>query len=263
VDDRSTWIVIPTYNEAENVERLGRAVLRAVPRARILIVDDNSPDGTGSIADAMARSDPRVTVLHRPRKEGLGAAYRSGIRTALEAGADPVVQMDCDFSHDPGAVPDLLDALEAGADLALGSRYIPGGRTENWSPARERISRGGSRVARLVLGLPQRDLTGGFKAWRAALLERISFGDVASNGYGFQVEMTWRASRAGARIVEVPIVFRERVAGASKMTWHIVVEAAAMLVRLRARPWTPAPGGRDRRPPEPGSETWTRTDRPA
>jgi dolichol-phosphate mannosyltransferase len=232
VIEEAVWIVVPTYNEAENVEPLVRAVALAVPGAHILIVDDNSPDGTGQIAERLADEDPRVFVLHRPGKQGLGAAYRNGIRVALSSGAAVLVQMDCDFSHDPQAIPAMLGALRT-ADLVLGSRYVMGGRTENWSLLRRIVSRGGCIMAKLVLGLPHPDLTGGFKAWRADLLERVAFEEVEASGYGFQIEMTWRAHRAGARIVDVPIVFRERQAGASKMSGRIVAEAVLMLFRLR------------------------------
>lgn len=230
--ERTTWIVIPTYNERENIALVPRAVLEVNPDANVLIVDDESPDGTGQIADALAAEDPRISVLHRPGKEGLGAAYRHGMRVALSAGAQTLVQMDCDFSHDPAAIPSMLVALE-GADLVLGSRYVAGGRTENWSRLRKIVSRGGCLAAQVVLGLPYKDLTGGFKVWRASLLERIGFEEASAAGYGFQVELTWRSHRAGARIREVPIVFRERQLGTSKMSGRIVAEAMMLLVRLR------------------------------
>lgn len=233
------WVVVPTYNERENVAPLVRRVLAACPRARLLVVDDGSPDGTGQIADGLAAEDARVRVLHRDRKEGLGAAYRAGFRVALDAGAAVVVQMDCDFSHEPERLPALLRAVDGGADLVLGSRYVAGGSTVGWSLLRRLVSRSGSLAARVALRLPQRDLTGGFKAWRADLLERIRFEEVGAAGYGFQIEMTWRAARAGASVAEVPIVFRERVAGRSKMTGGIVLEALAMLVKLRAEAWRP------------------------
>jgi dolichol-phosphate mannosyltransferase len=229
----SVWVVVPTYNERDNVEALAVAVLRACPQATLLIVDDGSPDGTGEIADRLAADDRRLAVLHRSAKEGLGPAYRAGIRYALDRGADIVVQMDCDFSHDPAALPALIAPLSEGYDLALGTRYMPGGGTENWGLGRRIISRGGTLTARAVLGLSYRDLTGGFKAWSARLLERVDVGATQASGYGFQIEATWNAHLCGARIAEVPITFRERVAGSSKMTNTIVAEAMLMLFRLR------------------------------
>jgi dolichol-phosphate mannosyltransferase len=228
------WIVLPTYNEAENLPPMLAAIRSAVPDARILVVDDSSPDGTGELADGAAASDPHVTVLHRAGKDGLGAAYRAGFAHVLErTTADVVVQMDCDFSHDPGDVERLVNAIRTGADLAIGSRYVPGGSTPGWGIKRRAISRGGSLFARSVLGLPFRDLTGGFKAWRPDLLRAVSASDGYASGYGFQVEMTWRAARRRARIVELPIVFRDRVLGSSKMTARIAGEAFRTVIAMR------------------------------
>jgi dolichol-phosphate mannosyltransferase len=233
----SACLVLPTYNEAGNLEPLVEAALAHLPSdACVLIVDDSSPDGTGAIAGRLAAGDERIEVLHRPRREGLGPAYLAGFRRALESEAALVLQMDCDFSHDPADLPRLLAAVED-ADLAIGSRYVEGGAIENWSPLRKAISRGGSAYARFVLGLPVRDLTGGFKCFRREVLETIPLGEIGSRGYAFQVEMTFRAAKAGFKIVEVPIRFRERRAGSSKMSGTIVAEAAwkVPLLRLRSR----------------------------
>ena len=231
---RGVWIVLPTYNERDNLEPIAAAILEALPQAELLIVDDASPDGTGVLADTIAARDERVTVLHRPGKEGLGAAYRHAFRWVLERpDTQAVVQMDADFSHDPADLPRLLTPLMADADLALGTRYIRGGGTVGWPWHRQLISRAGTTFARTVLLLPYRDLTGGFKAWRRPLLDAIRLRDAHASGYGFQVEMTWWAHRRGARIAQVPIVFRERVAGHSKMHGGIVREALLMVVRLR------------------------------
>lgn len=229
------WIALPTYNERDNLEPMVRRLLEVMPGAGVLVVDDSSPDGTGEVADALAMLDRRVRVLHRSEKDGLGAAYRAAFSELLELGADMVVQIDCDFSHDPGDVPRLLAALSSDADLAIGSRYVPGGATPGWSWFRRGMSRGGSIFARTVLGLPVRDLTGGFKAWRADLLRGLDLAAVETKGYGFQIETTWRAARLGARIIELPIVFAERRAGKSKMTRRIVLEALGMVLRLRLR----------------------------
>jgi dolichol-phosphate mannosyltransferase len=199
----------------------------------VLVVDDNSPDGTGEIADRLAAELAFVSVLHRPRKEGLGPAYLAGFQRALADGAEYVLEMDCDFSHDPADVPRLLDACAQGADLALGSRYVPGGGTANWGFGRRFVSIGGSWYARVLLGVPIRDLTGGFKCYRRAVLERIDLGAVHSKGYAFQIETTYRALRAGFRIVEVPIRFADRTAGHSKMSRAIVLEAVARVPALR------------------------------
>jgi len=229
------WLILPTYNEAENLEALIAAVLEKLPdSARVLIVDDGSPDGTGAIADRLAAEQERVGVLHRARKEGIGPAYIAGFREALAGGAGLVLEMDADFSHDPAYLPRLLEAAER-ADLVLGSRYVDGGGVSDWGPLRRAISRGGSVYARLVLGLDVRDLTGGFKCFRREVLEAIDLDAVQAHGYGFQVEMTYRAVRLGFRVIEVPIVFRDRRAGSSKMDGAIVAEAAWRLPLLRLR----------------------------
>jgi dolichol-phosphate mannosyltransferase len=232
----STWLVLPTYNEAANVAPVVEAAREHLPGdARILVVDDNSPDGTGRIADRLAAVDPRVEVLHRAGKEGLGPAYLAGFRRALDGGADFVLQMDADFSHDPADLARLLAAAREGADLAIGSRYVPGGGVTDWSLLRRFVSRGGSLYASLVLGAPVRDLTGGFKCHRRAVLEAIDLGAVASKGYVFQVEMTYRTLRAGFDVREVPIRFRDRQAGESKMSASIALEAAWQVPLLRRR----------------------------
>jgi dolichol-phosphate mannosyltransferase len=227
------WLVLPTYNEASNLEPVVAAVREHLrqPR-RILVVDDSSPDGTGEIAERLAASHEDVSVLHRPRKEGLGPAYIAGFREALAGGADLVVQMDADFSHDPADLPRLL-AGAGGADLVLGSRYVPGGGVEEWGPLRRFISRGGCAYARAVLGVDVQDLTGGFKVLRRAVLEAIDLASISAFGYAFQVETTYRAIRAGFRVVELPIVFRDRRVGQSKMTKGIVLEAAWRVPALR------------------------------
>ncbi len=230
-----TWVILPTYEEADNLPGIAAAILGALPGATLLVVDDNSPDGTGAIADDLAAQDPRIRVHHRPGKQGLGRAYLDGFRVALGAGADSVVQMDADWSHDPTVLPLLVGPVERGqADLVIGSRYASGGRVEDWGPGRRLISRGGSLFARVVLGLRPHDLTGGFKAWRAATLAEVPFEGIHAGGYVFQIEMTHRASRAGARVVEVPITFRDRRVGRSKMSRRIIVEALVVVVRLRA-----------------------------
>ena len=223
------WVILPTYNEAENLERVVAAVLAAVPEAHVLVVDDSSPDGTGAIADAL----DDVDVLHRPRKSGLGRAYVAGFAHALGAGAATVVEMDADLSHDPADLPRLLEPLAAGADLVLGSRYVAGGGIRDWDVLRRGISRFGCGYARRVLGVPVRDLTGGFKAFRASALEAIDYASVRSQGYAFQVELTYRALRRGLRVEEVPIVFREREHGDSKMSALIALEAAWLVPALR------------------------------
>jgi dolichol-phosphate mannosyltransferase len=229
------WLVLPTYNEAENLEPLVAAARAELPEgARTLVVDDGSPDGTGEIADRLAERWGDVEVLHRPVKEGLGPAYVAGFEHALAAGAGLLIQMDADFSHDPADIPRLLGAAEA-ADLVIGSRYVDGGGVADWGPLRRVISRGGSAYARGVLGLGVRDLTGGFKVIRRAVLEAIDLPSIASLGYAFQVEVTYRAAHAGFRVVEVPITFRDRRVGQSKMTGGIVVEAALGVPRMRVR----------------------------
>jgi dolichol-phosphate mannosyltransferase len=230
------WLVLPTYNEAGNLEPIVAQSLAELPDdARVLVVDDASPDGTGAIADRLAAELPeRVEVLHRTGKRGLGPAYIAGFRRALAGGAGLVLEMDADFSHDPADLPRLLAAAE-GADLAIGSRYVAGGRVEAWSPSRRLLSRGGSAYARRLLGLDVRDLTGGFKCFRREVLEAIDLDSVDSRGYAFQVEMTYRAARRGFRVVEVPIVFHDRREGASKMTAAIAAEAAWRVPWLRYR----------------------------
>jgi dolichol-phosphate mannosyltransferase len=231
---RGAWVVLPTYNERENLERIVAAILAAVPEASLLVVDDASPDGTGVIADTLAARNPRVSVLHRAGKEGLGVAYRDGFRWVLDRpDARAVVQMDADFSHDPADLPRMLAPLMRNADLVLGTRYMRGGGTVGWPWYRKLISRGGTMFARTVLLLPYRDLTGGFKAWRRELLDAIRLRETSGSGYGFQIETTWWAHRRGAVIREVPIVFRERVAGTSKMSGGIVREAMLLVVGLR------------------------------
>jgi dolichol-phosphate mannosyltransferase len=228
------WVVLPTYNEAENLEEIAAAILASLPAATLLVVDDGSPDGTGQIADRLAAVDVRVRVLHRTAKAGLGRAYLAGFRIALDAGATWVIQMDADWSHDPTALPDLLAPLETGAaDLVIGSRYVKGGSVVDWGLVRPFISRGGSLFARLVLSLPAHDLTGGFKAWRASSLAAVDFAGVHAGGYVFQVEMTYRAQRGGARVSEVPITFRDRRVGQSKMSRRIVGEALIVVLQLR------------------------------
>lgn len=232
---RGVWVVLPTYDERENIERIVSAVLSVLPEASLLVVDDASPDGTGELADTIAAREERVSVLHRPAKEGLGVAYRDAFRWVLERpDARAVVQMDADFSHDPADLPRLLTPLMGNADLVLGTRYMPGGGTVGWPWYRKLISRGGTIFARTVLLLPYRDLTGGFKAWRRELLDAIRLRETSGSGYGFQVETTWWAHRRGATLVQVPIVFRERTAGTSKMTGGIVREAMFLVLRLRA-----------------------------
>ncbi len=200
---------------------------------RVLVIDDNSPDGTGELADRLAAELEGVSVLHRARKEGLGPAYLAGFREALRGDAEYVVEMDCDFSHDPADLPRLVAACEAGADVALGSRYVEGGGTRNWGLGRRLVSAGGSLYARTLLGVPIRDLTGGFKCFRRAVLERLDLDTIHSRGYAFQIETTYRALRAGFRVVEVPILFIDRAHGSSKMSRSIVLEAAVRVPALR------------------------------
>ena len=232
------WLVLPTYNEAENVERVVEAATRSLaaasPEHRLLVVDDNSPDGTGDIADRLAVARDDVEVLHRPGKEGLGRAYLAGFQRALDAGADLVLEMDADFSHDPADIPRLIEAA-ADADLVLGSRYMPGGGVEGWAWHRELLSRGGCLYARALLGVPVRDLTGGFKCFRREVLETLDLSEIHADGYGFQIEMTYKAIRAGFRVREVPITFCDRVAGTSKMHGRIAIEAVWKVPTLRWR----------------------------
>jgi dolichol-phosphate mannosyltransferase len=232
------WVCVPTYDESENVERMAHALLSVFDAAgidgRMLVIDDASPDGTGAIADRIAAAEPRVRVLHRAGKDGIGPAYRDGFRVALAEGADLVMEMDCDFSHDPADVPRLV-AAAADADLVLGSRYVPGGGVSEWGLVRRAISRSGCVYARVVLGVHVQDLTGGFKCFRREVLEALPLDEVSARGYGFQIEMTYRALLAGFRVTEVPITFTERARGTSKMSRRIVLEAATLVPRLRRR----------------------------
>jgi dolichol-phosphate mannosyltransferase len=213
---------------------MAAAILEALPAATLLVVDDDSPDGTGRLADALAAADPRVRVRHRQLKQGLGRAYLDGFGVALAGGAEAVAQMDADFSHDPADLPQLVAPIRDGvADLVIGSRYARGGAVVDWGLGRRIVSRGGSLFARSVLGLDQSDLTGGFKAWRASTLAEVPFDGVHAGGYVFQIEMTFRASRLGARVREIPITFRDRRVGQSKMSRRIVIEALVVVVQLR------------------------------
>jgi dolichol-phosphate mannosyltransferase len=223
-------VCLPTYNERENLERMVDAL--AAHGVRVLVIDDSSPDGTGEIADRLAAERDHVGVLHRDRKEGLGPAYLAGFRRALADGAELVLEMDCDFSHDPADVPRLISAA-ADADLVLGSRYVPGGRIPNWGLVRRAISRGGCLYAQALLQLPVRDLTGGFKCYRRAVLETIDLDAIDSKGYAFQIETTYRTLRAGFKVVEIPITFVDRRVGESKMDSSIVVEAMLQVPVLR------------------------------
>ena len=217
-------VIIPTFNEIENLPVIVGRVRASVPEADVLVADDNSPDGTGRKADELAAADDHVHVMHRLGKEGLGAAYLAGFAWALQEGYDVVVEMDADGSHQPEQLPRLLDALRS-ADLVLGSRWVPGGRTENWPKSRQFISRGGTAYTRLMLGMPVHDATGGYRAFRADTLRRLDLHEVASQGYCFQIDLAWRATQRGMRVVEVPITFVERVSGSSKMSRKIVAEA--------------------------------------
>jgi dolichol-phosphate mannosyltransferase len=224
-------ICLPTYNERENLERMIEALEPL--GVRVLVIDDGSPDGTGELADRLAADRTWVSVLHRPRKEGLGRAYVDGFREVLRGDAELVLEMDCDFSHDPADVPRLIAAVEEGADLALGSRYVEGGGTRDWGLLRRVVSWGGSFYARAILGLHVRDLTGGFKCFRREVLEALDLDAIESDGYAFQIEMTYRALRDGFRVVEVPIVFSDRTEGTSKMSRAIFLEAVTRVPRLR------------------------------
>jgi dolichol-phosphate mannosyltransferase len=230
------WVILPTYNEAENIDSITRAVVERLetltPTFTVLVVDDASPDGTGDIADRLAAELPAVEVLHRPAKEGLGQAYLAGFDVALRGGADLVIEMDADFSHDPAYLPGMV-AAAADADVVLGSRYVPGGRVEDWGPLRRLISRGGGAYARLVLRVSVRDLTGGFKCIRREVLEAIDLPTLRAQGYVFQIEVTHRAVLAGFRVRELPIVFRDRRHGRSKMSLRIAIEAMWLVPRIR------------------------------
>jgi dolichol-phosphate mannosyltransferase len=225
-------VCLPTYNERENLERMVRVL--GEHGVSVLVIDDNSPDGTGELADRLARELPHVRVIHRERKEGLGPAYLAGFRQALADGSDLILEMDCDFSHDPADLPRLIAATE-GADLALGSRYVPGGAVRNWGVIRRAVSAGGSLYARLLLGVGVRDLTGGFKCYRRAVLETIDLDAITSKGYAFQIETTYRTLRAGFCVVEVPITFVDREEGGSKMSKAIVLEGFWKVPVLRAK----------------------------
>ncbi len=232
------WLILPTYNEAENIEAIMNAAAGVLSTAapegfRILVVDDGSPDGTGDIADGMAARHDWARVLHRTAKGGIGPAYLAGFAHALGEGAGFVMEMDSDFSHDPADLARLLEAARGDADLALGSRYVPGGGVTDWGLLRRVVSEGGSTYARIVLGLKVRDLTGGFKCFRSEVLEAIDFETVRSRGYAFQVELTYRAVQHGFRVVEVPITFRDREHGTSKMSWRIAAEAMWLVPMLR------------------------------
>ncbi|HEY8208601.1 MAG TPA: polyprenol monophosphomannose synthase [Myxococcaceae bacterium] len=226
-------VCIPTYNERENVEAICRAVLGADARLDVLVVDDNSPDGTGQLADALAAAEPRIQVLHREKKEGLGRAYLAAFRWALERGYRYVLEMDADFSHDPRYLPKMLEEAERGADLVIGSRYVEGGGTVNWGIGRQVISRGGSLYARTILGVRVRDLTAGFKCFRREVLEALDLASVTSSGYGFQIELTYKTLKKGFRVREVPIVFEDRRVGHSKMSRKIFLEALWKVWKLR------------------------------
>lgn len=236
-------VVVPTYNEADNIETLLRAVRGELPEADVLVIDDGSPDGTAELADRLGGELGNVRVVRRTSKDGLGAAYRAGLREAISAGADICVQMDADLSHDPTALGALVSIVEHGADVAIGSRYVPGGITLNWPRTRRWVSRWGNRYAAGVLGLAINDVTAGYRAYRSEALERMSFDTVTAEGYGFQVEMTYRIVRLGGKVVEFPITFRDRTEGESKFTGSIVREATLLVLRL----WAADFGGRRRR----------------
>jgi dolichol-phosphate mannosyltransferase len=235
VADRLATVCLPTYNERENLEPMLRAL--GEQDVRVLVIDDNSPDGTGRLADRLAQELDYVDVLHRPRKEGLGPAYIAGFRQAFEGGAERILEMDCDFSHDPKDVPRLIAATDD-ADLALGSRYVDGGQVADWGPVRRAISAGGSFYARVLLSVQIRDLTGGFKCYRSQVLETIDLDAINAKGYAFQIETTYRALRAGFSVVEVPIRFADREVGGSKMSGAIVVEAIWKVPGLRLQALT-------------------------
>ena len=237
--NRDALICLPTYDERENLELICRAILEAAPAVDILVIDDNSPDGTGQLADDLAAREPRLEVLHRAGKQGLGKAYLAGFAWALERGYALVLEMDADFSHDPKHLPAMLSAARE-ADLVLGSRYVPGGGTVNWGLGRRLLSRGGSLYARTILGVRVRDLTGGFKCFRREVLEAIDLPSVSCTGYAFQIELTYRAIRRGFRVVEVPIVFADRRVGHSKMSRRIVLEALRKVWAIRFSPFARA-----------------------
>ena len=228
-------VLIPTYQEAENVATILARVRAAVPSADVLVIDDNSPDGTADLAETLDGELGRISVLRRPAKGGLGPAYLAGYRWAIERGYDIVVDMDADGSHDPAAVPDLVASVEGGADLAMGSRWIPGGSIPNWSMSRRLLSRWGNRYAGFVLGIDVKDSTGGFRAYRVSTLDSLDLGTVRANGYGFQIEMAYRVVRRGGKVVELPIEFRDRTFGTSKMSGNIIFEALALVTMWGVR----------------------------
>ncbi len=232
-------VIIPTYNERENLERFVSALQEVFENnsldGHILVVDDNSPDGTGDIADELAGRHPNLSVVHRAEKQGIGPAYIAGFREALRSGTDYIFEMDCDFSHDPASIPAFLEAIQE-ADLVLGSRYTDGGRVENWGLSRRLISRGGGLYAKWMLGVNINDLTGGLKCFRREVLEALDLDRVSSQGYGFQIELTYKALRRGFRVREIPITFADRELGQSKMSRRIVLEAMLMVWKLRFRP---------------------------
>jgi glycosyltransferase involved in cell wall biosynthesis len=236
-------VVVPTYNEADNIERLCRQVREVLPAASVLVVDDGSPDGTAEVADKLGTELGGIEVIRRSEKGGLGAAYRAGLRAAIDRGAEICVQMDADLSHDPASLPALVAIVEHGADLAIGSRYVPGGITQDWPRRRRWLSRWGNRYAAGVLGLAINDVTAGYRAYRASALERMKFDSVSAEGYGFQIEMTYRLVRIGGKIVEFPITFRDRTEGISKMSGSIIEEALLLVMKL----WVADFGGRRRR----------------
>ncbi len=228
----SYLVVIPTYNERDNIQQLIPRVLEQGDAFHILIVDDNSPDGTGALAEELAHREPRLHVLHRPGKMGLGTAYAAGFRWGLDFGAELIFEMDADFSHDPAMLPVFVEEIRD-CDLVLGSRYVPGGGVRNWPLSRRLMSQGGSLYARTILGVPIRDLTGGFKCFRRQVLEALPLDQVQTTGYAFQIEMTYRALLAGFRVKEIPIIFVDRVQGASKMSRRVFLEAVIAVWRLR------------------------------
>jgi dolichol-phosphate mannosyltransferase len=257
-----TWVrplvIIPTYNEAENIERILRRVSESLPEAGVLVVDDGSPDGTGDLVKRVSAELPDVHLMSRQAKSGLGSAYRAGFVWGLDNGYDALIEMDADFSHDPGALPELLAPLREGYDAAIGSRYIKGGNVPNWARHRHLLSQGGNRYASFVLGLGVADSTAGFRAYSAGLMRKLDLGKIRAEGYGFQIEMTYRAKQQGATIKEVPITFVDRVAGESKMSSRIVFEALALVTwwglgRLTAGLRRPTPTSTHHQPLEPTS----------
>jgi dolichol-phosphate mannosyltransferase len=230
---RPALVIIPTYNERENLAAITAAALAADPRIDVLIADDNSPDGTGQLADELAAKEPRLQVLHRAKKEGLGRAYLHAFAWALERGYDYIIEMDADFSHDPKYLGPMLNEAESGSDLVIGSRYVEGGGTVNWGPGRKLLSRGGSLYARTILGIGLRDLTAGFVCFRRAVLQAIDLNAVKSSGYAFQIELKYRTLKAGFRVKEIPIVFEDRRVGQSKMSRKIFLEGLTMVWKLK------------------------------